>query len=241
MLIIPLVFLAVILAGAIIALWNKFIGARRTRNCLTAILKIVISILVGGFLATTARVSEIVATPDLGYVRFGGFVYPWPKEFDTRNIGKPVVGESGFPFSAYIECSLDMHGSVLGTACEERSRYGEDSIPMNWIFWSAIILLFLCLESLLPRRLWATLRIGRNSEISWYLRRKIVFLSILFAASAIGLAVAALLAKNLAIVFVTAGYIFTGMFMVVPIELVIELLPKYRQDLYPVRQRSDEE
>ena len=228
---VALAFLTIVLAGVTLAIWHDlaagFTKRIRASVCLALFLRVLISALVGLFLAADARTSRIVATPDLGYVRFWTFTHPQPEEFDNRNVGKSVTGESGFPFSTYTECSVDIHGTIPGTACEKRSRYGEWSVPMNWLFWSCVLGLTLILERVLLGRSGTIWLSGDKSGTLKYLRRKIAWLSLLLVVSAIGTIAALFLRQNAAVVVVGAGYLLLGSFRVALSELLAGALGQF--------------
>ncbi len=101
--------------------------------------KVLMTCLIVGFIvAVLTRVSFFVFTTDFSYYRMGLSAYPVPQEFDGTNLGKSVVGESGFPFSAYSDCVMGYHGTLVSPACNDFSTIGEFSVVFNTIFWAFI-------------------------------------------------------------------------------------------------------
>jgi len=100
---------------------------------------LVLSLMIGLLIALMTRASLVVFTTDLSYINFFGIVYPPPIEFDFSSTGKKVIGASGFPFTAAIDCAMGPHGTIASPACENHSWLWGYSIIPNTLFWALVI------------------------------------------------------------------------------------------------------
>lgn len=98
-----------------------------------------VTLLIGLFIAMLTRASVFMFTTDFSSIFVFHFAYPAQQEFDFTSTGKNVIGESGFPFTAYDQCVMGPHGSVASPACEIRSFFGEYSIVLNTLFWAFVL------------------------------------------------------------------------------------------------------
>jgi len=102
--------------------------------------KSILACLVIGFLvAMLTRDSLFSFSSDLEYYRFGPVYHPVPQiEFDKTNVGKEIIGMSGFPFRTYTKCIVSIRGTLPNPACEKTSIVWEFSIVLNTIFWGLL-------------------------------------------------------------------------------------------------------
>ena len=108
---------------------------------------IVLSLIIGAIIAVGTRLSFLVFTTDLDYIKIGSWQRPDHRE-NKRNIGKEVIGEAGFPFRAFSNCVVKGSGSDSSrSACKEVSTLGELSILLNWGVWSVLVYFILNLFS----------------------------------------------------------------------------------------------
>ncbi len=99
---------------------------------------LIISLIIGIFIALLTRASLFVFTTDFSYFKINHIAYPEQLEFDATNNGKQVVGLSGFPFRTYSNCVMGFHGTTSSPACDSASWVWEFSIILNTLFWAAI-------------------------------------------------------------------------------------------------------
>lgn len=98
-----------------------------------------VTLVIGLLIAMLTRVSVFMFTTDFSYFFLFHVAYPQPQEFDFTSTGKSVIGDSGFPFTAYDDCVMGPHGTVASPACEIRSFFGEYSIVLNTLFWAFVL------------------------------------------------------------------------------------------------------
>lgn len=101
-------------------------------------LSLTICLILGFTIAMLTRASFVAFTTDFSYYRIGSFAQSELKEFDETNLGKKVVGVSGFPFRMYSNCVMGYHGTTVSPACNTVSMLWEFSVVLNTIFWGGI-------------------------------------------------------------------------------------------------------
>jgi hypothetical protein len=107
---------------------------RKTRFNKTAI---VVCVVAGFVVALMTRMSIVVATTDLSYVRIAPMDFHEP----LRSVlyGKRVIGIGGFPFSTFSDCMMGYHGEMTSPACDAFSIFWEFSVVLNALFWACIL------------------------------------------------------------------------------------------------------
>lgn len=111
---------------------------------------VVISLIIGLFIAILMRASLFVFTTDFSYFNINHIAYPAPEEFDRTYLGKQVIGVSGFPFSVYTHCGMGFHGTLVSPACEKSSFIGEFAIALNTVFWALFVYFIL---EIIPKKI----------------------------------------------------------------------------------------
>ena len=117
---------------------------------------IIVASLIAIFVTGLTMISFFVVSTDFSYVRFnfdyisgtknmGSHVYIYPKgaESDISNIGKRILGQAGFPFSSFSDCTLvERDNNKIYPICESFS-FGEyllaplTIIPfLNFFVWT---------------------------------------------------------------------------------------------------------